>query len=185
MRVLTVADTTDNWPDNIVEIASTSDVILSLGDLYRIDLERLKPSDTLIMGVYGNHCQRAYLDKIGAYDLSQSGICAVSATPLGRVLGVTGCVRYSNAAYHQYDQDEYRAAVSGMPAADIVATHCPPRGCNDHDDPAHYGIDALVDYVHKHRPEHLFHGHTYPDPPVTMFGDTVVHYVHGWALVDI
>lgn len=187
MRILAVADTTENWPDDIEDVARTVEVILSLGDIYRIDLERLKPSGTPVIGVYGNHCMRGYLrhPSVGGFDLSRNGICAVNQSPVGTVLGVSGCVRYSNASYHQWTQEEYSAALRDMPAARVVATHCPPLGCNDHDDPAHYGIDALAEYVREHRPEHLFHGHTYPEDPMTVFGDTKIHYVRGWSVVDI
>lgn len=52
-----------------------------------------------------------------------------------RVLGVSGCVRYNNAADHQWTQEEYAEQISRLPAADWVVTHCPPKGVNDHDDP--------------------------------------------------
>lgn len=186
IRVLAVADTTENWTFETLDIARRADVILSLGDMYRVDLERFKDSAP-ILGVYGNHCSRGYLKDMGAMELTSSDV-PVSLTTLNNgltILGVSGCVRYSNAAYHQWTQAEYRAALDGAPRCDWVVTHCPPRGVNDHEDHAHLGIDALREYVDAHAPSHLFHGHTYPEEPVTRVGDTEIHYVHGWAVLDI
>lgn len=185
-RVLAVADTTENWTDETLQAAHSVDITLSLGDMYRVDLERLK-GGAPILGVYGNHCSEGHLKKMGAVELTPSDT-PVTLSTLNNglvILGVSGCVRYSNAAYHQWTQDEYRLALEGAPRADWVVTHCPPRGVNDHDDPAHFGVDALREYVDTHAPTHLFHGHTYPEEPVTRVGDTKIHYVHGWAVLDV
>lgn len=59
---------------------------------------------------------------------------------------------------------------------------------NDHDyDVAHRGWEPLVDWVAEHQPRHLLHGHTYPedDQLVRSMGPTAVHYVHGWAVLDL
>jgi len=185
-RVLAVADTTENWSEETLLAAKSVDVILSLGDMYRVDLERLR-GGAPIMGVYGNHCSPDYIGKMGALELSSSD-APVAVTRLNNgltILGVSGCVRYSNAAYHQWTQEEYRAFLGSAPRCDWVVTHCPPRGVNDHDDPAHHGIDALRDYLDKFAPAHLFHGHTYPEDPLTRVGDTKIHYVHGWDVLDV
>jgi len=64
-------------------------------------------------------------------------------------------------------------------------THCPPRGINDHEDPAHVGIDALRNWVERVQPRVLIHGHTYPSQPVTSYGNTRVEYVRGARIVGI
>ena len=185
-RILALADTTENWTPETIAVARIVDVILSLGDMYSSDLERVKVG-TPILGVYGNHCRRGYLKSIGAVELSSSDDPA-SVTRLNNgvtILGVSGCVRYSNAADHQWTQDEYRRALDNAPRCDWVVTHCPPRGVNDHEDHAHLGIDALREYVETRAPEHLFHGHTYPEEPLVGLGDTKIHYVHGWSVLDV
>jgi len=185
-RILAVADTTETWTDETIHAARSADVILALGDLYSVDLKRLQVG-TPMLGVYGNHCSRGYLEALGVCELSTSdNPVAVSRLNNGvTILGVSGCVRYNRAADHQWTQEEYREALRGAPRCDWVVTHCPPRGVNDHDDLAHNGIDALRDYVDDHAPLHLFHGHTYPEVPVTQVGDTKIHYVHGWAELDV
>lgn len=187
MRILAVADTTENWPENIGDVVTTSDAVFCLGDLYSVDIKRLVGHGTPVYGVYGNHCRRGYLRDEGATEVAVDGtaVAGVHYTSFGTVLGVNGCVRYSNAADLQYTQDEFAAALDGLPPVDIVLTHCPPRGVNDHTDHAHFGIDALRDYVLQSRPRHLFHGHTYPELLTPRLGGTVIHYVHGWSVVEI
>ncbi len=185
-RILAVADTTENWTWETVRAAGNVDIILSLGDMYRSDLERLN-GGAPIFGVYGNHCSYGYIASMGALELTSSDTPATwNRLNNGvSILGVSGCVRYNNAAHHQWTQEEYLDALEGAPRADWVVTHCPPRGVNDHTDHAHVGIDALREYVETHAPAHLFHGHTYPDEPLVRVGDTAIHYVHGWDILDV
>ena len=189
LKILVVADTAETWPQNIEKYVSEADLVLSLGDMYSLDIKRLAGNGTPVAGVYGNHCRRGYLQEVGAIDLSRGGVCGTSQMRYNntslKVLGVSGCVRYSNAADLQWTQGEYAAAFSAIPRAEWVVTHCPPRGCNDHDDAAHHGIDALAEYVLKYRPSHLFHGHTYPETLVTRMGGTRIHYVHGWSVIEV
>lgn len=179
-----MADTDENWLENF-SVLGPVDLILSLGDMYALYLNKLKNMNAPIAGVYGNHCRKGYLPEIGAVDLSK-GHPAAWTSQLGvTTIGVSGCVKYSSSPVHQWTQDEYRHSISPLPPAEWVVTHCPPAGVNDHDDPAHLGIDALRDYLDIHRPKHLFHGHTYPDTPMTRYGETTVHYVHGWDLIEV
>lgn len=108
---------------------TTSDAVFCLGDLYSVDIKRLVGHGTPVYGVYGNHCRRGYLRDEGATEVAVDGtaVAGVHYTSFGTVLGVNGCVRYSNAADLQYTQDEFAAALDGLPPVDIVLTHCPPR----------------------------------------------------------
>jgi hypothetical protein len=182
-RVLVVADTTDGWPPRPAEHARGFYAVVSLGDLHSSEVAQLIPAGRPLLGVYGNHCVPGYLEKLGGTDLSGGGIAAVTDTVLGRVLGVSGCVRYkAGSSDPLWTQEQYRRALQDLPRADVVITHCPPAGCNDDPgDPAHMGIGALADYVREHRPSLLVHGHTYPQPACTMFAGVAVRYVHGWA----
>lgn len=184
MRILAVADTTENWTTRTLDAARNVDLVLALGDLYAHDVGQLVQGNP-VLGVYGNHCRPGYLEQIGAVDLTKDAPAAWTEIDGIRILAVSGCVRYSNAAYHQWTQDEYADALADAPPCDWVVTHCPPREMNDHEDLAHNGIDALRDYVLLNQPAHLFHGHTYPETPMTIAGATQIHYVHGWRVLDI
>ena len=64
----------------------------------------------------------------------------------------------------------------------MLICHCPPLGINDDpDDPAHVGWEGLREWVDRHRPRHVLHGHTHPVPGqvVERVGDTAVHWVQG------
>lgn len=82
---------------------------------------------------------------------------------------------------------EYCAAVMAeVPYADVLITHCPPRGINDNADPSHYGFDGLRVWVDREKPKYVFHGHTYDFGKfVEKHEETHVRYVHGWKVVEI
>ena len=192
MRVLALADSTYNWPDDLPQRVSEVDAVFALGDLFRVDLEPLTVAAHVagvpVYGVYGNHCTPGYLSVLGCHDLTAGdGFPAGFAdTPFGRMLGVSGAIRYKPHGDVLFEQDDYHRALDGRPAADIVLTHCPPTGSNDDpNDWAHKGIDALADYCREHRPKHLLHGHVYDAPPTSRFADTMVHYVYGHRFIDL
>lgn len=91
--------------------------------------------------MYGNHCDRRYLEDLGIRNLHLSSVEIAGIT----FTGLEGCVRYKNGSSDVlYSQSEYCAMVERLPAADVVVSHCPPARINDHPgDPAHIGITAL------------------------------------------
>lgn len=184
MRALVIADATPQLGMPIPEFvrAHHVDVVITAGDLSRHKLTGVDQAGVPAMGVYGNHCRRGYLDVLGMHDLHLSTVTigGVSFT------GLEGCVRYkTDPEAALYTQDEYHRLVAKLPPADVLVTHCPPRGINDHDDPAHVGIDALNDWLRQASPALLIHGHTYPTHPVRQVGATRVEYVHGGRILTI
>ena len=117
-------------------------------------------------------------------DLCDPGGCCASSTTT--FTGLEGCVRYKASRTDVlYTQGEYREMVAQLPLADILVTHCPPTGINDHArDPAHNGIDALLPWLEQFTPRVLIHGHTYPRQPVRRHGPTRIEYVHGGRIID-
>lgn len=184
MRALVIADASPQLGMPIPDFVGTYsiDVVITAGDLNRYKLTGIDRAGVPTMGVYGNHCRRDYLDALGMHNLHLStvDIDGVSFT------GLEGCVRYKrDTAAALYTQEEYHRLVAELPAADVLVTHCPPRGINDHEDPAHVGIEALNDWLRRAQPALLIHGHTYPTQPVTQVGPTRVEYVHGGRIVMI
>ncbi len=184
MRILAIADCTPRLsvplPQYVVDLQV--DVVVTAGDLYPIALRDVTTCGVPVLGVYGNHCDGEYLDVLGIENLHgrQRTIGALTFA------GVEGCVRYKdsdNAIMHT--QDEYAALLASLPVSDVLVTHCPPRGINDHDDSPHTGIDALRDWVDTHQPALLIHGHTYPTRPITQHGATRIAYVHGARLITL
>lgn len=101
-------------------------------------------------------------------------------------MGLEGCVRYKRRGRDiLYTQAEYDALVAELEPADVLITHCPPEGINDHLDLAHVGISALRKWVDANSPSVLIHGHTYPRDPVRSYRSTRVEYVRGDEIVDL
>ncbi|WP_083420557.1 metallophosphoesterase family protein [Mycolicibacterium llatzerense] len=177
LRVLLIADTRPELGMPLGEFVKqcSIDAVVTVGDLHPgllIGIDEL-PIPTL--GVYGNHCNGSYLEDLGVKNLhlSSESVAGVTFT------GLEGCVRYKDGYDILYTQQEYADMVVQLPPANIVVTHCPPRGLNDHPDPAHVGIDALRQWVDRRQPSVLIHGHTYPEDPVTRCGRTRIVYVRG------
>lgn len=183
LRVAIAADTHHGWPAEAD--AADVDAFITLGDLSSADVRSLCGAEKPVLGVYGNHCYRGYLNTDGAYDLAR-GIAGATTWGDSAIIGIEGCVRYKdNGDDISYTQQQYAEQLDQINAADIIITHCPPRGCNDHEDPAHQGIDALARLVRRCRPRLIVHGHTYPRPPLTEFEGAQVLYVHGWTETDL
>lgn len=183
LRALVIADRAPGFAQPIGEFVDKHavDLVITAGDLGLASLEGLDDCGVPRIGVYGNHCDRCYFDVLGITDL-HLGKVVINGTSF---TGLEGCVRYSDTRSDaQYTQSEYDALVENLPIADVVVTHCPPRGVNDHrTDPAHMGIEALRRWVERYPPRVLIHGHTYPKRPVTMVGATRVEYVHGARVI--
>lgn len=202
MRLLVVADSAHNWPEDsdgrydfsaLVE-RHRPDALISLGDFSLVHAGVMaRAGAPFAAGVYGNHCTQDYMPEHGIVDLvgdrgapARRGTLKLPGQFEVSVLAVQGCVRYKpDRDDVLFTQDQYTAAIDTIPAADLVITHSPPFGINDAEDAAHVGIVALRRWVDRHRPRWLLHGHTYENPERSWCGDTQVIYVHGHALVDL
>jgi Icc-related predicted phosphoesterase len=177
VRVLAFAD--EAPPLDPVELVARNrpDAVLTLGDLEPDWIAPLGTLDLPRLGVHGNHDGEDELSSLGIRDLHLS-----RAEHNGwSFAGFEGCVRYRDGP-HQYTQEEAAELARRLPAADVLLCHCPPWGVNDEpDDPAHAGFVALREWVERHRPRYLLHGHTTPDPRtrVDRFGRTEVVWVRG------
>jgi uncharacterized protein len=188
MRVLALADRP--FHADVARLASQHDVdaIVTLGDLQPSWLETLDRVHLPKLGVYGNHDEEPYMTWFGIDDLHLNRIGLDGGLSFA---GFEGCVTYRRSGGKvgpSYTQEQAAKLVRKLPAADVLVCHCPPRGVNDdEDDPAHIGFDALRDYVWKHHPRFLLHGHTHPQPGriVDHVGDTRVFYVNGARAIDL
>lgn len=159
------------------------DVVITAGDLERYMLRGIDTLTIPTMGVYGNHCDRKYLDVLAIENLHLTTVTVAGVT----FTGLEGSVRYKpDPQPAMYTQDEYRDLVAALPAADVLVTHCPPRGINDHGSHAHVGIDALLGWLDRVRPTLMIHGHTHPRNGVVQHhGQTAVEWVYGARIIEI
>jgi Icc-related predicted phosphoesterase len=182
--LLVIADITPQLGMSIADYVAAHDIdaVVTAGDLTRFDLAGGEDLTVPVLGVYGNHCDGKYLKDLGIKNLhlKKAALSGVSFT------GLQGCVRYKPGTTDVlYTQWQYSWLVKRLRPADVLVTHCPPRGINDHEDAAHIGIDALRKWVERVQPRVLIHGHTYPKQPVTSHGSTRIEYVRGARVVEV
>ena len=160
------------------------DAVMCLGDLDRAWIESLASVRIPRFGVHGNHDPEGLLPEVEVDDLHLKRTSLAGLT----VAGFEGCVRYGSGGPHQYTQRQASKLAKRLPAADILLAHCPPRGINDDpDDPAHVGFEGLRDWVQRHEPRHLLHGHTHPMSGQVMkqFNGTRIHWICGAQVVQL
>ena len=183
LRLLAFAD--EPPPTDAAELVGLNapGAVVTLGDLQPEWISSLASLTLPRLGVHGNHDGEDDLAPLGVADLH------LRTAEVGgwTFAGFEGCVRFSPGP-HQLTQDEARRLARDLPGADVLICHCPPAGVNDEpDDPAHTGFEALREYVERHRPRYLLHGHTTPDPRrrVHRLGDTHVVWVRGARVVEL
>jgi uncharacterized protein len=188
MRVLALADRPFHADAATLARQHGVDAIVTLGDLQPSWLESLDRVLVPKLGVYGNHDDEPYMTWFGIDDLHMNRIELDGALSFA---GFEGCVTYPRSgarAGPTYSQAQASKLARKLPAADVLVCHCPPRGVNDDpEDLAHVGFEGLRDYVAKHSPRWLLHGHTHPQPGriAERVGDTRVFYVNGARVLDL
>ena len=183
MRLLVVAD--EAPPVGAAELVTGNDpdAVVTLGDLPADWMAELAGLDVPRLGVHGNHDAEGLLEGAGVENMH----LRVADVGGWTFAGFEGCVRFSPGP-HQYTQEEALALGRELPAAEVLLGHCPPAGVNDEpDDPAHIGFNVLREWVERHGPRYVLHGHTTPDPRhrTTRFGDTEVHWVRGARVIAL
>ncbi len=184
MLVLALADRRPVPDPATVALQRRVDAVFCLGDLDRAWIESLRGLSIPRLGVHGNHDPPGLLDDLGVEDLHGRRTSIDGLT----VAGFEGCVRYGAGGDHQYTHKEASRLAGRLPSADVLLAHCPPLGINDdRDDPAHVGFEGLLDWVERHRPRHVLHGHTHPmgADVATRHGDTRIHWIRGSRVLRI
>jgi uncharacterized protein len=183
VRLLAFAD--EPPPADPAELVANNgpDAVVTVGDLEPGWIASLQRVELPRLGVHGNHDRADELEVLGIQDLHLRRV-EVGGWSFA---GFEGSVRYGNGP-HQYTQEEAAELARLLPGADVLVGHSPPWGVNDEPgDPAHQGFRALRDWVERHRPRYVLHGHTTPDPRtrVHRLGETEVVWVRGAAVVEL
>ena len=184
MRILALADEPPHAPIPELLAAHRPELIVLLGDLEPAWTEGLAAVELPKLGVLGNHDSSDALAAVGAEELQ---LRRVEVDGLS-FSGFGGSPRYSREGANEWTEEEAAELVERLPAADVLLTHSPPAGVNDEpDDPAHRGSIVLREWVERHRPAWLLHGHTLPHPArrVERLGDTRVVHVRGAQALDL
>ena len=184
MRVLALADKRPPMDPALMAEQMGVQAVVCLGDLDLAWIESLRGLALPKVGVHGNHDPPDLLREVEVEDLHGRRTSLLGRT----VAGFEGCVRYGQGGPHHSTQKQASKLARRLPAAEILICHCPPYGINDDpDDPAHVGFDGLREWVDRHRPRHLLHGHTHPVAGLaaTRYGDTRVHWISGARVVQL
>jgi Icc-related predicted phosphoesterase len=183
MRLLAFADEAPRADAAELVALNRPDAVITLGDLEPDWIASLARVELPRLGIHGNHDGEHELAGVGIDDLHLSRVEVGGWT----FCGFEGSVRYHEGP-HQYTQQEAAILARVLPAAEVLLCHCPPWGVNDDpSDPAHAGFRALRDWVERHRPRYLLHGHTTPDPRTRThrLGATEVMWIRGAVLVEL
>jgi Icc-related predicted phosphoesterase len=182
MRVLALADKRPPMDPALMAEQLGVEAVVCLGDLDRAWIEPLAGLALPRLGVHGNHDEPDLLREVDVQDLHGRRTALAGRT----FAGFEGCVRYGAGGPYHRTQKEGTTLARRLPAADVLLTHCPPFGINDDPaDPAHVGWTGLLEWVDRHRPRHLLHGHTHPEGGyvMTRHGETHVHWISGARVV--
>jgi Icc-related predicted phosphoesterase len=132
-------------------------VVVACGDVYDpLILGAAKAfSATGIYAVKGNH------DLPGALPPPITDLhLQVVTLPNGmRVGGFNGARRYKPRGNFLYSQEEATLLLQQLPPVDIVVSHNSPAGVHERDADVHQGFVALTDYIGRHSPRLVIHGH--------------------------
>ena len=179
MRILVLADNDDfTWTGPSQPV----DLVVACGDVYDpLILSAAKAfSAARVFAVKGNH------DLPGVFpppitDLHLKVVTLANGLHIG---GFNGSWRYKPRGHFLYDQDEAAALIQQLPPVDILVTHNSPAGVHERDVDVHQGFLALSDYIGRHSPRLVIHGHQHVNRE-TLVGETRVVGVYGSMVVEI
>ena len=141
------------------------DLIISCGDLNAAYLSFLVTvAKCPVLYVAGNHDVRYQINPPEGCDPIDDHFVMFNGV---RIVGLGGCRKYHPGPY-QYTEWQMRHRIRKLrfrlwrhKGVDIVVTHAAPAGLGDAEDPAHWGFQALTDFMDKYRPAFLLHGHVH------------------------
>jgi len=178
MRMLILSDIESlSWTGG----SGSADVLISCGDITdNVILEAATAySCAKVFAVKGNHdSPTAFPDPIVDLHLKTVEYEGI------RFGGFNGSWQYKPRGHHLWKQDEVDLLLARFPAVDIFVAHNSPRGIHDREDQVHTGFDAFREYIDRHHPSFLIHGHQHIDAK-TKIGNTTVLAVYGHHLVTI
>lgn len=207
MKILTLSDTVVSLVHStkMAERFRGIDLVLSCGDLPYDYLEFVvtmlnKP----LYYVLGNHAQPHIINSDGTLTTAPGGCTNLHMRTIvhnGLIIGgLEGSMRY-RPGDHQYTQSEMRVNMWRMAPRlwanrlrygrpiDILITHAPPRDIHDGQDLCHQGFDAFLEFMDRHQPLYLIHGHTHlyrqDAQRITQYGRTTVLNTYGYQVIEI
>ena len=173
LNIIAIAD--DDALVGHIDSDADIDLLLSLGDLYDVTLEKAIDiyAPEHVVAVRGNHCV-ATAFPVPTVDLHLQTIERFGLT-LG---GFAGSWQYKRLGNHMYTQEQVHALLDNFPAVDIFIAHNSPRGIHERDTVNHQGFDAFLDYIDRVQPAYFLHGHQHCND-ISYRGKTCIMGVYG------
>jgi predicted phosphodiesterase len=179
MRILVLAD---NDAFAWAGPSQPVDLVVSCGDVHDpLILSAAEAcSATHILAVKGNH------DLPSAFPPPITDIhLQVVTLPNGlRIGGFSGSWKYKPRGHFLYSQDEAAVLTRQLPPVDILIAHNSPAGVHERDADIHQGFVALSDFIRRHSPRLLTHGHQHVNRE-TLVGRTRVVGVFGSMVMTV
>jgi uncharacterized protein len=206
-RILAVADMIhpfvyrDTFPSGLEPL----DLVLCAGDLPGYFIEFLATKVTCpVVWVHGNHGEEKVKDYLG--NLTAPGGAINAHGRIVKAAGITivgwgGAPKYNDSSEGQYTGFQARLALRKLEFAlwlnrrrtgrslDIFLTHAPPPGPHAGSDYAHRPCKALGEFLKRHKPPLMVHGHVHNYEGrkleyVTEFGSRVVN-AYGYTMLEL
>jgi uncharacterized protein len=153
MNILVIADD-ETIKSRLPE--SKADIVVSCGDL---------PDDVIVEAARRSSCRQIVAVK-GNHDSAASFPTPIMGLHLKtfdfrglRFGGFSGSWKYKPKGHHLFEQSEVTAALDAFPKVDVFVSHNSPRLVHDRDDEVHVGFVAFNNYIAKHKPRFVLHGH--------------------------
>ena len=178
MRLLVLADVDDiHWRGG----TGQADILVSCGDVC---------DQLIIQAAEAYGCRRIFAVK-GNHDLISPFPEPIADLHLRmevwdgvRFGGFNGSWKYKPKGPFLYEQDEATELIASSPGVDFFVSHNSPRGIHDQDDEIHTGFEALVEYIRRHKPKVLIHGHQHLDSETELAGTRVIG-VYGHRVLEV
>ncbi len=144
------------------------DAVFLLGDHFYNDLwniVNIVPEDIPVYGILGNHNTAALYKEFNKQ--SPRNIIQLD-NGVHELLGIriavfTGSSKYKESADRiMFSQDEMKNIMQQYPHADIVFSHDGPAP-SQYRNQAHYGFEAITEYIYKEHIPYCIHGHNHTD----------------------
>lgn len=171
-----------DWQNFMQMNTEDIDVVATMGDIDTLFLKSIseKFADKPRIGVLGNHDYKGDLEYFNLQNIHNKPIRLNDMT----IVGLEGCVRYkSEKDAPLHTQEEIHQICSVLPPCEIVFSHNSPYLIHDKDDLAHEGYTGLRDYIDKHQPSYVFHGHQHINN-ITQYNSTTVIGIYGGWIWD-
>lgn len=172
-----------SWSNLIKQGLPEVDCVITLGDIDGFYLKKLKAmtlDNVPWIGVHGNHDSFVSLENTGIKNFHNN------TDKVGDFLfgGLEGSLRYKKGNFPMYTQTEASFYLNNMDQCDIFISHNSPFGIHDKKDSVHDGFIGLLEYIQKHRPKYVFHGHQHLNKE-TIVGNTKVIGIYGGWIFDL